>query len=317
MKVQRRGFTLLEFIVALLLFGIAMSGLFPLVVMYSRVLESLEQRPSQLSLHRKADVDGNTYRGDNPTEWYQVGTPPYVRTDEQPNSGDWVHKWYLVPSSDTASTASEVWARKLGTSASIQYKSPASPPIVEALAEPTKPTNPDPNALDAGPGSNYAESEPAWTDEPSLDALGQSQRHAPGGAPASARWSFNVVDAAGWYQLQATGLVSGAAPATCSYTLSYGSPAVDVPIPVPANLTFGASSVWSPLMTKPLYFSANTVVTVQLNADASPSAIADGMRLVRCSLQITSFSVQPKVVESSIPETATASVEIKPAVRAP
>ena len=109
----RRGFTLLEFVVALLLFGFAMSGLFPLVVMYSRALESLEQRPSQLSTHRNASVDGNAYRLANPAEWYQVGTAPYTRTASQPNAGDWVHKWYFVPSSDTASQGSDVWARKL------------------------------------------------------------------------------------------------------------------------------------------------------------------------------------------------------------
>jgi prepilin-type N-terminal cleavage/methylation domain-containing protein len=62
----RRGFTLLEFIVALLLFGVAMSGLFPLVVMYSRVLQSLEQRPNPSCRH----------------------------TDER------ILKWYVVPSSD-------------------------------------------------------------------------------------------------------------------------------------------------------------------------------------------------------------------------
>jgi hypothetical protein len=218
----------------------------------------------------------------------------------------------LVPFSDSDSNPSDAWARKLGASASIHYKSPASPPRVVDLLEPTKPTDPDPNALDAvGGGTNpYTEAPgPDWLDEPSLDALGQSQRRAPEDASASARWSFNVVDA-GWYQVQATGLVSGAAPATCSYTLFYGSPAVDVPIPVPANLTFGASSVWSPLMTKPLYFIANTVVTVQLTPDASGTAIADGMRIVRCSVQIQSL-------EPLTRETATARVEIKPAVRAP
>jgi prepilin-type N-terminal cleavage/methylation domain-containing protein len=121
MNRQRRAFTLLEFVVALLLFGIAMSGLFPLVVMYSRALESLEQRPSQMSFHRNASVDGNAYRVGHPLEWYQVPANPAL-----PNSGEWVHRWYLVPFSDSAATTSNAWARKLGASASIKYKSPTS-----------------------------------------------------------------------------------------------------------------------------------------------------------------------------------------------
>jgi type II secretory pathway pseudopilin PulG len=40
----RRGFSLLEFEVALIVLGIAFSGMFPLAVMYSRGLEALERR---------------------------------------------------------------------------------------------------------------------------------------------------------------------------------------------------------------------------------------------------------------------------------
>lgn len=45
----RRGFTLLEFEVAMVVFGIALVGLFPLTVMHSRVLRSLEKRYSAQS----------------------------------------------------------------------------------------------------------------------------------------------------------------------------------------------------------------------------------------------------------------------------
>ena len=112
--------------------------------------------------------------------------------------------------------------------------------------------------------------------------------------------------AAGWYRVEATGLVSpGPLPAGCNYKLSSDS-GVTWSDPTPAtNLTFGTSSTWQPLATK--YFSAGTV-TVRLTTDTSGSAIADGMRIVRCSVQIKSLT--PPTTE-----TAAASVEIKPAVR--
>jgi hypothetical protein len=43
-KRRRHGFSLLEFEMALIVLGIALSGLFPLVVMHSRGLQLLEER---------------------------------------------------------------------------------------------------------------------------------------------------------------------------------------------------------------------------------------------------------------------------------
>lgn len=65
----RRGFSLLEFMVAMLLFGLTITGLFPLVVMYSRTVQSLEQRPNALA--RRA--------------------------------GGWVHQSYFVPATNPSS----------------------------------------------------------------------------------------------------------------------------------------------------------------------------------------------------------------------
>ena len=296
----RRGFTLLEFVVAMLLFGVAMSGLFPMVVMYSRVLESLEQRPSQLSLHRNAGVDGNEYRVGHPLEWYQVPAVPAV-----PNSGEWVHKWYLVPSSDIDSDASNAWARKLGASVSITYEMPTNT-VEEPL---TVPTTADITVWDAIVGAHYSDSsDPAWTDDDpaATDAYGGNQRHPAAGDVGTATWTFTDV-VAGWYRVEATGVVSGETtlPAD-TYKLSYGA-TVDEDVTPTTPLKFETSSEWCPLTTK--YFSAGTV-TVQLTTDTSGSAIADAMRIVRCSLQVESWT-------SPTTETAGATVEIKPAVRTP
>lgn len=295
-KLSRPGFTILEFTVALLLFGIAMSALFPLVSTYSRALELLEQRPDrvqQLSRHRYEDVDGHTYRVDHETEWYQVPASPAA-----PNSGEWVHKWYLVPFSDSDSQGADAWARKLGASATIKYKSPQS--TTEQLPnEPTKATDVDPCGVDAGT-LGYTESGP-WTDVPDSDAYNDGYHRSPSGATdvPTATWTLPV-DPSGWYQIEATGIVLGTSPLPLdTYRI------VDQDITPATSLTFGPSSEWCSLTTK--YLSAG-VVTVQLTTDASGTAIADGMRLVRCSVQVESL-------DPITAETATARVSIKPGKR--
>jgi prepilin-type N-terminal cleavage/methylation domain-containing protein len=304
----RRGFTLLEFTVALLLFGVAMSGLFPLVIMYSKVLESLEQRPEKLALHRNVGVDDNTYREGHLGEWYRVGTAPYTRTETVPNAGDWVHKWYLVPPSDSASSASNTWARKLGASASIKYISPtAAPP--DLVDVPTAATATNPAGVDAGVATYYVESPDSgsgtpWTVVPGTYYLDSFAHQSPTGAPGTATWTVTVA-AAGWYQVQATGLVSpGSLPPNCSYAISTDS-GLNWTNPIMPNLSFGQSATWQPLAFN--YFNAGTV-TIRLTTAANSGAIADGMRLVRCYPNITSFTLP-------ITETATATVHIKPAMR--
>jgi len=278
-----------------------MSGLFPLVVMYSRVLELLEQRPKQLALDRLA------YREANPTEWYQVPATPAA-----PNSGEWVHKWYLVPFSDSdiAAKASDAWARKLGASASIKHKSPTGTSEV-LLAEPTKPTDTELAGLDAGVATYYKElPEPSDPDHPWIPVDGvyyNAQAHqSPPGATSTptATWTFTGVTA-GWYRIEATGLVSpGPLPMDCFYKFSSDSGATWSDSITP-NLTFGQSARWELLAIR--YFSSSDVM-IQLTTGTNSNAIADGMRIVRCSVQIKSLTLPTA-------ETGTATVEIKPALR--
>ena len=259
-RAARSGFTLVEFAVAMVLLGIAMSGLFPLIVMHSRVLQSLERRDAK----------------------ERAGTSVPV-----------VFKWYLVPFSDQESQGADAWARKLGVSALVKYTDPSSPQTFSDLARGS--TIP----LDAG-GADYSESGD-WSDEAVDDAFNHNQHSHPGGTPAIAIWTF-AVGVAGWYQVQATGLVPGTPPPGCTYTLGYSSSSLTLPIP--ATLGFGASASWQTLTTT--YLPAGAV-TVQLNTGASAAAIADGMQIVPCSLQITSLAPIPPTSAS-----ATAIVDIKP-----
>ncbi len=272
-----------------------MGSLYPLTVMYSRVLESLEQRPSQLSLHRDVNVDGGNYRQTHPEEWYRIPASPAL-----PNSGEWVHKWYLVPFSDSGSSASSSWARKLGASATITFQNP------NRVALPfSEPTQADTIAIDAG-GAGYSEStNPEWEDrDPTPGALNDNQRQPSAGQTATATWTFTV-PTAGWYRIEATGLAEGSNPLPAgTYSISYGSTVSENVTPT-TPLTFATGQSWQPLATK--YLPAGSLA-VQLTTDATGTNIADGMRIVHCSLQITT-------VTAPTTDTAGATVEIKPAVR--
>jgi len=317
-RTARCGFTLLEFVVALLLFGIAMSGLFPLVVMYSRVLELLEQRPTKLSFHRTNDAtygDNNEYRITNfTTKWYKVGTAPNTTPNTEPNFGEWVHKWYLVPSSDGASQASNAWARKLGASASVRFAVPTNR-TEEPLAEPTKA---DITVVDDGAAAYVAGD---WVLDASGGFQGNRHRHAHSAAPPptsdeKATWTFPQV-ASGWYQVQATWTPLGDQATDVSYTLYDNGTSLAATFPVASQNQQVAPTLndggvlWQPL--KIAYFPSG-FVSVTLSAVSATNSTAyvnaDGMRLVRCSVQITSLT--PPTTE-----TATASVEIRPAVRSP
>lgn len=333
-RTRRRGFSLLEFLVAMLLFGVTIGGLFPLIAMYSRMLGSLEQRPDEVSrplrssnAYRVAKSDPQVPAFD--AEWYQVSTQSTA-----PNAGEWVRKRFLVPFSDSDSnqtvdaqlSAADAWARRLGASASVRYNRPAdraAPPdrcnSPENLPEPTKATDANPAGVDAADTTttDYSESPPPtceaplvpWTTVTGAYGGNNAARQSPVNATntPTATWTLNIPSGeAGWYQVQATGLVPGTMPAACFYKLSTDA-GVNWSDPITPSLTFGQSSTWQPLVTK--YFDDGTV-TVQLTTDTLGSAIADRVRLVRCSVQITSW---PKPTAT----TATATVDIKPAVRIP
>ncbi len=98
---RRRGFSMLEFQVALILLGIALAGLFPLVAIYSKGVAKLEDRMYNEGVMTLPD--------------------PLTLQDRQPIQG------YLVPNSN-------IWARKLGAAAQLTTIAPVPPaPIVTSV----------------------------------------------------------------------------------------------------------------------------------------------------------------------------------------
>jgi prepilin-type N-terminal cleavage/methylation domain-containing protein len=300
-RTRRRGFTLLEFIVAMLLFAVAMSGMFPLVIMYSRMVQALEQRWNPVmgdwyllshpgASARFESLAGRRWDNANSNEWYAVPAP----TRSDPGATEWVHRWYLEPSQDP-------WARKLGQSAAITSTDDGWPPAGQ-------PQSLAPVTIHAGDPS------PAYQETGDWDAQHQHAAAA-GGSADAATWTFSV-PAAGWYRVQATWTESAALAGDAGYTIVYDGPASpasatanqqaapDLPPAAPAD----EGKPWHTLATA--YFSrSGTSVSVSLQASASGPVVADGMRIVPCSVQVPLLkwtSGSPAVEE------VTASVEIKP-----
>jgi prepilin-type N-terminal cleavage/methylation domain-containing protein len=170
----RRGFTMLEFIVAMVVLSIALTGMFPLMVVQSRNLESLELRYSE--------------QGNKKTDWVcPVFTPDLEGAVvlSREDYGD----WYLIPSTDP-------WARKLGAMATLSRNPPAALPVEIR----------DDEGDVSDPG--YEETGTGWAVETNAQAfLGDRRRHAPIAEGETtieyATWTFTI-QTPGYYRILAT-----------------------------------------------------------------------------------------------------------------
>lgn len=264
----RRGFTLLEFIVAMVVFGIALAGMLPLVVILSRNI-----RPVRYG------TEGNRY---------------YYRTPAR----DWESDarrdtWYVLPFSET-------WARKLGASARITDNSDtfdaytpttASHPAVQTFDDDADTTDSDSDGnedyTDAATDSNWQ----TGTRSSSITDRQDYRYHetlATAPDTASATWTFTVATA-GYYSLQASWPTdTGKTLTTVTYDVALNSAAVTgSPFSVnqasPGNSVTDTSGTWYPLSTDMVYLSAGTLqvtLNVPVLGATTSAALADGMRLV-------------------------------------
>ena len=124
---------MLEFVVALVIFGTVLLGLVPLVIEYSKAITSLENCNPET---------GRWLLGAGGAVANYVEPDP---RNQHPNV------WYYVPSSDD-------WARKLGAHASISTTPPVAPP----------PFDPPNLIIDDVPVANgyYAEADGQWVPGP-------------------------------------------------------------------------------------------------------------------------------------------------------
>jgi prepilin-type N-terminal cleavage/methylation domain-containing protein len=242
----RPGFTFLEFLVAMVVLGIALTGLFPLMVVCSRGVESLELRYSE--------------QGNKNNNWFS----PVYRTDTtgvipRDDYGD----WYAIPPDDP-------WARKLGAVTTFSR---------------SQPTGTAPTTIIDDSDSGYSTTG-TWTSQANTNAfLADQQLHDAGGdSSEKATWTFSNVPTGRYYVL-ATWQADSTLATNASYTI-YDGNADTTPVTVSINQTGAPSgdvyTGWQVLTTR-IFTSSDKVIKVTLSCNAGKAVVADGMRIVPTS----------------------------------
>jgi hypothetical protein len=247
---KREGFTSLEFMVAIVVLGVALAGLFPLMAVSSRGIESLELR--------------YTAEGNKTGNWYSpVFRKDVTSTEAIPRQN--YGTWYVVPSSDP-------WANKLGAAATFSRTQPA------ALASP--------KIIDNGDPTGYAVSG-SWTAGTATDAFHQNyQQHAALALPDvdTALWAFSNVSTGYYYVLAKWPAIAGQAT-DAAYTV-YDGDDDPSPVTVTVNQTVASnSSVYSgwTVLTRRYFRGDSRPIKVVLRSNADKPVAADGVRIVPVS----------------------------------
>ncbi|MBU4399873.1 MAG: prepilin-type N-terminal cleavage/methylation domain-containing protein [Planctomycetes bacterium] len=162
----RCGFTLVEFIVAMVVLGVALAGMFPLLIVQSRALESLELRYTE----KGSEINQGK-------SWFSPVHRPYLGDNriprgERENYG----VWYLIPADDA-------WTRKLGAAAKLtrEYTEPIPPTLY---------VDDDDDGLN-NDDDYVEESGSDW--EPLGEGFQEdARRHAPAISQPAATWTFNI-----------------------------------------------------------------------------------------------------------------------------
>jgi prepilin-type N-terminal cleavage/methylation domain-containing protein len=274
----RRGFTFLEFMVAMVVLGVALSGLFPLLAITSRQLQPV----------KNPTFDCRTPARD----W---GTDGYDDPQTNPPLRNQRHVWRLTPYDDP-------WLRKLGTSAQVTSGSVASStpvPIQSSIVflDDYEPNGTQVNNTTDGSGT-YTST--GWT---AGTASGYHQDYhyheAPTDTPSSdaAIWQLTIV-ADGWYSIQATWPTdTGKTLTNATYqVVAAGYNGSSAPQNNPGNGIADATAngtTWWPITAPAILHLAPGTVTVRLNVPLAtvPNTfvIADAVRIVQNAVAIKSI----------------------------
>ena len=188
-RAARWGFSLLEFEVAIVLFGIAVAGMYPLAVMHSRGLASLEKRYA---------IQGNWYLAPSIDQWARKLGAPASLSQQDPGALPTPPNW-IVDDDDVVGYADVggTWTRESNSQALAGFDRRHPAPPTES------PTTPDHAAWlfeNVTPGWYYVEA--TWTaasdqaadaqyvfydGAASLDTVSANQQNAPTGASYGSR----------------------------------------------------------------------------------------------------------------------------------
>jgi prepilin-type N-terminal cleavage/methylation domain-containing protein len=277
----RRGFTLLEFVVAMAVFSVALSGLVPLLAILSRDLQPL----------RKSSAPGG----------YDCFTPARDGNTTGANLVYQRHPWYF--SADV-----NPWVRKLGASAALATApaSGTSPVPIQSAVEFQDDYELGSQTAQDGPGTYAGAGD--WTNQANGSDLLDYHYHkaplAPDTTTDNATWNLSVATS-GWYSIQASwpadfrttnpGWTLGTVPYSVTNTPAGGTAVTSGPFAVDQtqDATTGVSDgvrVWWNV-TGPINLQKGAVV-VTLSVPQSTSdtcyVLADGIRIVRNDLKVRS-----------------------------
>lgn len=243
----RGGFTLLEFEVAMIIFGLALCGVLPLAVIYAHMF-------------RLQDVN-----------YPEQSVMWFLDNDKVPESNE----WYLVPANyDNQRTIYvDDWARKLGVAA---YVSSEPPPDATSVLSSFS------TLCDDDDVANYGEVGADWADEPGgFNGSSRSHLAVEEGQENNyyADWTFNNLPV-GWYQFQATWTVIEGQTTAAQYEIfddasSKGSAMVDQS-QVPSGVLYHGYN-WQILGT---YHLQSGAAKVRLYSSSTGSVLADAVRIV-------------------------------------
>jgi prepilin-type N-terminal cleavage/methylation domain-containing protein len=270
------GYTLLEFVVALMVFGVALSGLFPLVTILSRDLLPV----------RGADSSSPA------RDWNQ----------DAPSLVNHRHTWYLTAYDDP-------WVRKLGaaaraTSSCVTSSTPLplqSPILVQ------DDDNTDGLDADGDAQEDYAgDSGAGWQyDGAAVSAMGGDRNRKialPTGETSTGAAAWNLkVTTAGWYSIQATWTAAEdqvtdaryAVLRTNSPTATLGTATVNQQA-APVGVADSDGRLWAPVGSV-VQLAAGDAVQVQLSdvratsTETGKYVVADGVRIVQNAVKIKSI----------------------------
>jgi prepilin-type N-terminal cleavage/methylation domain-containing protein len=196
-KPPPHGFTMIELVIAMVVLGIALSGLLPLLVMQWRAMRRLEIHSGAVNQSKAALSEHTSDTWTQPTLY----VTPYL---------------YLTATASDKSAPWTPWARKLGASALVTmdvYDADGS--TIKTAGPIAMPDAPDPYSLLVSAGSaTYASSEGGWIEEGGCfrhASVSTNVNHA-----TSAQWTFQHVPN-GYYYLKAAWTTSGT-PTKVAYT---------------------------------------------------------------------------------------------------
>jgi prepilin-type N-terminal cleavage/methylation domain-containing protein len=296
----RRGFTLLEFVVALVVLGVAMAGMFPLLAVLSRNIQPIRKKVS-------SNPDTYTYVCPTPARDWQ--------SDAKRST------WYVLP-------FDEPWARKLGASARLTTDFTKFTAYEPTSIEPSMVLRNDDNDSSDSDGDGAqdytGDADANWIYDPAATNAFGGNHHRKMAWPAGtastggATWSISV-STTGWYSIQATWPAAGDQITDARYRVilnsNQASPLAVIIVDqtaAPYGVADAFGRAWTPLTSGPIQLMQGDLVQVLLDdvragaSEANKYVVADGVRLVHNEVTLTSLTRVP----NDDTETVTADVSV-------